>query len=315
VVSAAPPNGVIPNGVIPNGVFSDMPMAEYQAVKALSAGGAWILSEECPARYWQESPFNPEATAETRRAFDIGTALHLAVLEPDVLAQRVIVINTENYRTKSAQEAREAAYAAGKTPLLAREFALVEAMDLALRRHRIAAELLAGGRSEVSLFWQDEDSGVACKARVDRIAPGWKHLIDLKTCASAAPRAFQARAFDDGHFLRAAWYLEGAIAVTGTLPDSYIFVCVEKDPPHVVSCFTLDERALAWGAQIMRRALRRFARCQAAQDWRAGYVQDITTLGLPSWSEYWLADREAAGEFTSALGADAMRRGNAFLRP
>jgi hypothetical protein len=302
---------VVPVGTVTNAAVCDLSMAEYQARKALSAGGAWILSEECPARYWQVSPWNPEAMDVARREFDIGTALHLAVLEPDALAQRVAPINADSYRTRAAQQAREAAHQAGKTPLLDQDFALVGALAAAVRKHRTAARLLDGGRSEVSLFWTDDDTGVPCKARVDRLARDGKHLIDLKTCASAAPRAFAAQAFRDGHFLRAAWYLAGAAIVTGTVPQAYVFVCVEKEPPHVVSCYTLDERALAWGGQVMRRALRRFAVCRDALDWSAGYVRGVTTVGLPAWSEYQLADRDAAGAFS----ADAIRRGNEFLAP
>ena len=46
---------------------SGMPVTAYHAMRALSASGAWLLAEECPAKFLWRSPWNPlfEPAAKT----------------------------------------------------------------------------------------------------------------------------------------------------------------------------------------------------------------------------------------------------------
>lgn len=297
-------------------IIRGLPYAEYAATKALSASGAFVLSEECPARYWQQSPWNPKREPDDRNHFDIGKALHLAVLQPDDLAEAVVIIDAGDYRTNKAKELRDDAYAARKTPLLVKELDIVVAMDRAIHADPYAAALIGDGNpkdNEVSFFWEDPQTGTPCKARADRIA---RAMLDLKTAACAAPTAWQAAAFRDGHFLRAAWYLDGWEVASGDVMRRYAFIVVEKEPPHVVQVYDLAERALAWGRMMMHRALNRFAECSVAGKWSEGYGPPMT-IDLPTWAEYRLADREQAGDFSrSARPASAeVRRGIDFLAP
>lgn len=69
-------------------VVRDMGAAEYHAIKALSAGMVITLNQEYPLRARLDSPFNQAQVRENKPEFDIGTAAHLAVLEPELLAER-----------------------------------------------------------------------------------------------------------------------------------------------------------------------------------------------------------------------------------
>jgi len=82
--------------------FSDrrifgLPAAEYHAIRALSASGAWLLAEECAAKFLWRSPWNPLYVPEERTDFDIGVAAHLAVLEPERQAQGIVVIDRRHH--------------------------------------------------------------------------------------------------------------------------------------------------------------------------------------------------------------------------
>src|SRR3954454_20001620 len=98
--------------------ISGLAAIDYHAIRALSASGAWLLSEECSAKFLWRSPWNPLYQPEERTDFDIGVAAHLAVLEPERQAQGIVVIEAGDYRTNRAREARDAARAEGKVPLL-----------------------------------------------------------------------------------------------------------------------------------------------------------------------------------------------------
>lgn len=288
----------------------NLPEAEYHAAAALSASGAWAIAQDCPAIYWHTSPFNPNAERpETSKDFDIGTALHLAVLEPARREARIVVIEADDWRTKAAKEARDAAYAAGKVPLLPKNGDLVDEMRKALLAHEWTADLLRGASTEVSFFWDAE--GIPCKARADLISRDGR-MADLKTSASASPSFFQRQAWNNGHFLRAPFYQDGWMMAGGKPVKDYWFVVVGKDAPHLITPIRLDDRALAWGRLMARRAIDLFRRCRDEGRW-PGYTDGPMTIGLPTWAEYQLADREASGDF--APSAADVRRAAEFLEP
>src|SRR5438105_1843045 len=102
----------------PTRVTTNLPAAEYQAMRALSASGAWVLAEDCPAKFLWRSPWNPLWQGADKTEFDIGTAAHLAVLEPDQFTARTQLVAASDYRSTKARELRDTARAEGKVPLL-----------------------------------------------------------------------------------------------------------------------------------------------------------------------------------------------------
>jgi hypothetical protein len=287
------------------GFHLNMPASEYHAMRAVSAGMAWDVCRECPAYAFARSSFAPNPVAEDQaRALDIGTALHLAVLEPRELAARVVVIDAENFRTKLSQENRDAAYAAGKTPLLVSQYQAIGDMRQLLEASEAAELLFGAADNEVSYDWYcgDDIGSLRCKARADRIvsAPTGTTIVDLKSAISASPTAFQRAIARDGHHLRAAWYKDGLREQWMTRERvRYIFVVVAKEPPHLVAMYELDERAEEWGRRLYRRALDEIRTGLETGRWR-GYSaeggEQINTISLPSWSEYALADMEMEGK-------------------
>src|SRR5437762_6826395 len=128
--------------------MSGMPAIDYHAMRALSASGAWLLAEECAAKFLWRSPWNPLYEPEAKTDFDIGVAAHLAVLEPERQARSIVLIEAGDYRTTKAREARDTARAAGKVPLLPYQFDIVRAIAGSIRAHPIASEAFAGGEAE-----------------------------------------------------------------------------------------------------------------------------------------------------------------------
>ena len=268
-------------------------MEAYQARKAMSAGMAWRMVTECPLLAWHHSPFNPGYEPQTARHFDVGTAAHLAILEPDEVDRRVVQLDCDNYRTAAARLIRDEVYEIGKTPLLAPDADLVIRMCGVIKSQ---CDLFQDGAAEVTYVW--EWDGVPCKARVDYIAnrrPRGMLLIDLKTASSSSPVAFRRAMLRDGHHLRAAWYLDGyAHSVATDDKVSYRYVVVSKDEPHIVSEFEVGPRSLEWGRRLYRKAIEMFPKYMKSGVW-PGYVETATPVELPAHAEYALADMEAEG--------------------
>jgi len=311
----------------PTRLQPNLPAPDYHALRALSASGAWTLAEDCPAKFLWQSPWNPLWTAEAKTEFDIGSAAHLAVLEPAEFEARTLIIDAADYRTGKAQEQRNAARDSDRVPLLARQLDIVQAIAGSIRAHPIASEAFAGGMPEASLTWRDAGTDVPCKARIDWLPRHGRWLVDLKTAASANPRTWKDQATRLGYHARAAWYLEGAEAVTGRRPEEYWFVVVEKEPPYLVSVVAFDEAALEWGRIVNRRACELFARCAGSGDWpgyrEPGAKRDRAfRVSLPPWAIYQLQDRSEAGEFathqirrTAAIDPALLRTAKALFAP
>jgi len=279
---------------------------------ALSRSGAHTIIKECPAAYWHASPLNPAFVEQQSREFDIGTAAHLVMLEPDLFAERSVLIPFDSYSTKAARELRDQAYADGKTPLKPREAEQVAAMRKALFAHPLAREAFTGGVAEQTYIWQDDASGVWCKARLDYEREGGRMVVDYKTAGSANPRDFRRAVWDHGYHMQDPWYRDGVEAVRGRRPEEFWFVVQEKAAPHLVTVIRLDESATTWGAMANARARSVFADCLRRGRW-PGYREPSSphrdrafTLSLPSYAEFELEEAKVFGAFGPVRATPAL---------
>lgn len=269
------------------GVYPDVPEEDYHRdpVKggSLSSSGARRLLE-CPAKFrWeQENPPPPKA------AFDIGSAAHKLVLGA---GPELEVIDADNWQTKAAREARDAARAAGKIPVLTHEHETVTAMAEAIRRHPIASRLLdpERGDPEQTLVWECEQTGVNCRARLDwlpRPTDGRLILSDYKTSVSAEPTSFAKSVANYGYHQQDPWYIDGVRTLgLGGADTAFLFVVQEKTPPYVVTIFELDTEARRIGVRRNLEARLTYARCTDTDHWPT-YTDQIELLSLPAWATH-----------------------------
>src|SRR5262245_29477228 len=113
--------------------------AQYHAdpcpAPSLSSSIAKMLCLESAAHAQYAHPrLNPAGAGDDAdERFDIGTAAHALLLEGTTA---IAVIDAKDYRTNAAKDARDAAYAAGLTPLLKARWTDVQAMVAAARAQR-----------------------------------------------------------------------------------------------------------------------------------------------------------------------------------
>lgn len=256
------------------GFYPDIPEAEYHTdTTSLSVSGAKVLLDS-PATYLHQ-----RTHPVYKDVFDFGSAAHQMVLGA---GPRVVAVDADSWRTKDAQAQRDAIRAAGDIPVLAGEYATVEAMADALTGHRLASQLFAAGQAEVSAYCPDPTTEVMRRARFDWL--GEAVITDYKTAASANPRAFARAVATYGYHMQAAWYLDLA-ADLGHPALSFAFVVQEKTPPYLVTVVELDDAALARGRELNGRALQRYRDCTATGLW-PGYVRDDqhAVITLPRWA-------------------------------
>lgn len=269
------------------GVY-DLADAEYHADPVpggslSSTGVRKLLPPSCPAlfRHWADHGSAPKAE------FDFGHAAHRLVLGT---GPEIVVVDAKDWRTKAAQEQRDAAYAANAAPVLRAEYDDAQAMAAALRAHPVARLLFDSdtGVSEQAMFWVDGPSGIWCRSLPDRRLDqrgGRLILVDYKTTNSAAPDAISKAVYNHGYHQQAAWYLD-AVPALGLAGDAaFLFAFQEKTAPYLVHVIELDAVALRIGRELNRRAIEVYALCTAAGTW-PGYSTDIDLIALPGWAEH-----------------------------
>jgi len=254
------------------GIYADISNQDYHADPALGSTSLKTLATKTPAHYqWDKS--HPKFSD----AFTLGTAAHSLILEDD--ASNVVPVAADNWLSKAAKEAKAAALAEGKQPLLSKEWLQVLSMRDAVMAHPGAREAFTGHKAEQSVFW--EEDGLALKCRPDAWKPGV--LVDLKTTVNADPREFGKTAHNFGYHQSAAHYIDGVKAATGEeLP--FHFVLVEKTAPHLVSVVELDIEAINIGRHLNDRAKRIYRECIESKTWPGYPTADL--ISLPMWAIY-----------------------------
>lgn len=262
------------------GLLPGIPEADYHSDPALSQSGAKLLLRS-PAlyRYRRDNP-------ERRDSFDFGHAAHAKVLG---VGLEVVVVNADDWRTKAAREAKEAAHAEGRTPLLARDMAKVDAMAAAIEAHPGARAILRrDGQAELSLWWDEQaadGSTVRCRGRVDWLTAtnsGDPIAVDYKSTVDASPAAFRKAVVNYGYDLQDAAYRRGLEAVTGDRPG-FVLIAQEKEPPYLVGLYTLTPDYHARGEREWLRAVDLYAVCSQRDEW-PGYAPDVIELDPPAWA-------------------------------
>jgi hypothetical protein len=272
--------------MIESGIYPDLSNETYHADPALSSSGArLLLPPSSPAKYrWER-----DHGETTKRVYELGTAAHTYVLGT---GQPIRLIQHTRWDTKIAKEAVAAARAEGFIPVKPEEFAMLGGMTTALQEHPLASALLdpGSGVPEVSIFWEDEETGVRLRCRPDWVPytqDGLMLLPDYKTARTAEPRSWARQAASFGYPQQDAWYRDAVIAAGLAEEVRFLFILQEKDPPYLVSVVELEPEDVEIGRALNRQAIEVFADCLATDTWPS-YTDpnEATRVAMPRWYRY-----------------------------
>jgi hypothetical protein len=265
------------------GVFYDMIEQEYRAQTAIAGSDAkHILPPKTPAHY--AAHMAGELKREPSKAMLLGTMAHLAVLEPSKL-DTAFVERPEgmDLRTKLGKEWKESV---GTMPVLDQDEArAVRGIRDSIAAHSAARDLLAGTKSEVSLFGEHR-TGLWIKGRVDalKVVDDMECVIvDVKTTSAGADyNTFSRQAASLNYHVSAAWYCH-LCGLNALPPARFYWVVVETSAPYAVAVYEIAPDALDLGASMMSDALSLIAECEDRGEW-PGYATEVQSLNLPAWA-------------------------------
>lgn len=261
-----------------------MPEDEYFAHPALSASGMKTL-----LRSPKHFRFARTENQAPKTEFDVGHAVHARVLGRgmpivEIPARLLSGVNMA-IQSSAAKEWVEKARLDGSVPLKPKDYLKVtKTSDAVLTNVKAQRVLEAAPFREVSLFGQDEATGVQMRGRLDLLGDV---LGDLKTAADISTRKITSAVVDLGYDVSAAVYRELVRLVLGYDPGPMHLVFVEKEPPYDVRVVRLAGGWEVTGESKMRGALDLFAWCTEQGKW-PGDDEDggeIHDLPVPVWYE------------------------------
>ena len=239
-----------------------------------STGAKQILRTPREFEYARTHPQAPKA------AFDLGSAVHALVLGT---GWGIAELHYDSFRTKAAQEERDAARADGLIPVLAKDMHEPRAIAEAVLAYPTSRALFEAAADRELTVTANID-GVPVRCRFDAFADTGNQLIgiDLKTTGtSASAKGFERAIASFGYDVQQGHYQATYEASEG-VPCAFVFVAVETTAPHLVQVHQLSEQWRQIGAEKAKRARDIFAACTESGVW-PGYPEGVHLLDPPAW--------------------------------
>jgi hypothetical protein len=257
--------------------------ADPAPIASLSSSIANILLDQSPLHAWLAHPrLNANYTREEKSRFDLGSAAHMMLLERR--EDKIVRVQADDWRTKAAKEARDAAQANGQFAVLERQYVDIVAMCTAAQDYLLATELgdlLATGDPERTVLWQE--GAMWYRARPDLMSKDRRIMLDYKTTDSAAPDAFAKVLGRLSYDLQAEFYLRGLQAITGREDSVFIFLVQESAPPYCCSLISLSNAYREVGQLKVARATKIWEKCVATNSW-PGYSGNVLYCEPKPWN-------------------------------
>lgn len=255
-------------------IYENLPADDYFAIEAASNSGLKDVRRS-PAHYKLREP----GTGDTR-AKQIGSAIHMALLEPDLFAKTYHVAEADD--RVSAYYKGLAKDLGGAVVLTRPESRRIIGMQrAAYANKRFAGYMKRAGRNELSIVTKDPETGVPIKCRFDRMGDSL-FALDVKKCQDARGDKFAKSISDYGYYMQIPFYEHVWFCETGERLKEFPLIAIEEDSPHGVICHDLDEIALELGRIHYRKALDTYARCLDSGVWPA-YEDESEVTSVTSW--------------------------------
>lgn len=280
------------NPNIKPGIYDGIPNEAYHAGPGISKSGLWTIHKKSPAHYRWPAP------REEKAHFDLGSAIHAAILEPD-LFETEFVNGPDDRRGNKWKDAQEIAKAERKILLTSADYEKALAVRDAVHSDNWINQVITGGEGsvEASGYWIDPETGVLCRCRPDKLRKDLGICLDIKSARSANADEFARAVVNYGYHSQEAFYSDG-LNELGAGIEGFVFLVFEPESPYARAVYELPPAIVEEGRLIMRAALERYAVCRDKNEW-PGYPEGVQQLQMPRWS-YRLLSQEQIAEYDEA---------------
>lgn len=282
----------------PPGIYENVEFEQYLSWDAISSSRINL------ARSRSLRHFKANVAIEQTRGLTLGSLTHCGKLEPLALGKRYVVmpkfeLDPENLTEKGERPSNPRATKYYR--LKAADFATANSTRTIVSEHdydemvgivtslcqdpRAKMYLEAPGQIEVAIVWDDVNTGLRCKARLDHFTTWGKRITDLKTYTPQqgymTPREKFSRAIANfGYHRQMAHYRNGVRVLTGHDCTAAIVV-VENAKPYCCMAAPIDDEWLAVGNFEVAQTLAAILVASETDDW-PGY-ESPESWTAPPW--------------------------------
>lgn len=258
---------------------------EYQSDHSRVSKTGLDMLDRSPAHYFHQF-LNPDRlpVAEKEERI-VGRAVDGLVFEPKNFHKNFVVSPPYNRRSNDGRDAYNEFKAANadKTTLSVPMYDLANTISQAVKNHPAAAFMLEAGVAEQIHHFTEPMTGAPCKVRTDFISENSGFILDLIISENAAADPFSRAAFKYRYHVKDAFYYDGVAMATGHAPKGLCFIVVEKEPPHAVALYYLDDRARNLGRVTYQQNLLTYMECLKTDEWPA-FGDEVRMLSLPRYA-------------------------------
>lgn len=286
----------------PLGIIHGVDIDAYHSGAGISKTGLDEIARS-PAIHYALSRAQDRPPRKERAGQLEGALAHCAILEPDEFDRRYAVTPYDAPRRPTATQwgAKKPspesvaamdwwrefeARTSGARIITAEQYETAQAQAKSVMQIDEVADLLSDGLPEVSAYWRDPATGVLCRCRPDWVheTPDGVILLDVKTCASAAPDEFARQIWRKRYHVQAAYYSDGYCIAANRPVLAFVFVAVESEYPYAACAMAIDDAWMDAGREAYRRDLETYARCLKDDYW-PGYSSGVELLSMSKWME------------------------------
>ena len=262
--------------------------ASYRALPEISKSETDSI-DDCLAKYQREQAGLIER--QETSAMRYGTQLHALIL--DGKADYYVKPDGMTFATKEGKAWRDSHL--DKPVLKQDEHEELTAVAASIIKHRHAASLFIGAKTEVSLFGIHKPTGFCIKGRADILNLGRKCIADPKSMVDASNRAMSRAIFDWNYHVQAYWYRELA-QQNGLDIAHFYFIGIERKT-GLINVRAITEQAMEQGKIKMDARLEKLNAAMQSGDWPdySGTTPEPGEIDLPEFAYNDTAGMELIG--------------------
>jgi len=245
----------------------------YDGIQALNYSGSKELLKS-PAHY--QAYLNLER--EETKALRMGSLIHCAVLQPELLNEKFVTAPECDRRTKDGKatyEAFQASLKPGMTVVNYEESAechLIAAFARqAIKRADVTFEM-------TEFMFTTDHCGVQLKCAIDGVGSDG-YLYDLKTTEDASPagilKSIRAYRYNlQAYFYRLCFETAFERRLLG-----FRFLFVEKAPPYATAWVEIGPELMSYACSDFEKALQAYRECTTLGEWPA-YGDEVQVIDI-----------------------------------
>jgi hypothetical protein len=264
------------------GLYKGIENDAYHSGPGISKSGLWTVYQKSPLHF--KNPPVKKETPQSVIAKEIGSATHLAILEPAEFEAKV-VRGPDDRRGNKWKDRKAVCDIDKKLLLTSSDYDEILAIRDAVHADEEISNIILGNQKanviEASGYWIDEETGLLCRCRPDLFRTDHNILFDVKTTADARKREFMRSVFNFGYHAQEAFYSDGLFNI-GKAVNGFLFLALEKERPYANRIYELPPSFVEEGRAIMRKALDTYAASLKANSW-AGYGSGVEELEPERW--------------------------------